>query len=80
LTGKCLAAKTLFNLTKGGYDYFNVTIYFTCDLGTQKTKIVDMNVKAIFQVQGVGLAKSIDFIIKDAFFTATYNQYQDYKV
>jgi hypothetical protein len=34
-----------------------------------------MNIKAVFQVQGVALASSLDFVIKDAYFTATYNYY-----
>jgi hypothetical protein len=80
LIGSCVALQPGLNLTKGGFDFFNVTMNFQCDIGTQKQKIVDFNVAAVFLVQGVPKAKSIDFVIKDAEFSATYNQYQDYKV
>lgn len=80
LSGSCNALEQGFSLVRGGPSYLNVTINFGCALGVGKSKVIDFTVNTVWQIEGAPAGKYIDFVVKNVYSNATYNQYQDFEV
>jgi hypothetical protein len=61
VSGNCKPTFAGLNVWKSGYDTFNVSIYFDCELSIQRTKLLDLGVGIELEVEGIPTATTLDF-------------------
>jgi hypothetical protein len=80
VTGICRATFTGLKVYKSGFDTFNVSIHFDCELNIQRTKILDFGVGLEGEVEVLPTESTLDFAFRRHTEFTTFYPYADYKL
>ncbi len=80
VTGNCKPTYTGLKVWKSGFDTFNVSIHFDCELNIKREKIMTFAVGLQLEVQGIPQQTTMDFKFRGHEEFVTFYQYADYKI
>jgi hypothetical protein len=80
VTGNCKATFTGLGVRKSGFDTFNVSIHFDCELNIQRSKILDFAVGLELEIELVPNVNTMDFKLRSHAQHISFYPYADYKI
>ena len=80
VTGNCRATFTGLKVWKAGFDTFNVSIHFDCELNIERTKVLDFAVGLQAEIEGAPRATTMDFRFRRHEEFVSFYPYADYRV
>jgi len=80
VNGNCKATLDSLKVTKGGSSTFNVSVNFDCEINIKRSKILDFSVSLQLEVEGIPMAASVEFKLRNHQQQVTLFPYGDYKI
>jgi hypothetical protein len=80
VTGNCKATYTGLKLWKSGFDTFNVSIHFDCELNIKRNKILDFGVGLDAEIEVVPKETTMDFKFRRHTEFVSFYPYADYRL
>jgi hypothetical protein len=80
VTGSCRTSSRNLDMRKGGYDYFNVTMAYNCEIGINRDKVAEFQLNLTMAVEGRANATNIDFHVISQTHNVTLIPYTDYQI
>lgn len=80
VAGNCKATYAGFKVWKAGFDTFNVSIHFDCELNIERTKVMAFGVGLTCEIEGVPQESTMDFKFRRHEEFVSFYSYGDYKI
>jgi hypothetical protein len=61
VTGNCKASYAGLKVWKSGFDTFNVSVHFDCEINIQRTKVLTFGVGLDAEIEALPKATTMDF-------------------
>lgn len=80
VAGNCKAEFVGLKVWKAGFDTFNVSIHFNCELSIERTKIMDFGVGLTCMIEAVPKESTMDFKFRGHEEFLSFYKYADYTI